>query len=54
MSPLPEGVHELFCDEFPCAWACGAVGDALGKAEEEALLLMIEIPRRHAFRSRGR
>ena len=38
MGPLPEGVHELSCDEFPCAWACGAAGGVLGRAEVEACL----------------
>ena len=38
MGPLPEGVHELSCDEFPCAWACGAAGGVLGRAEVAARL----------------
>src|SRR5438034_6950528 len=34
MGPLPEGAHELSCDGFPCAWACGSAGGVLGRAEE--------------------
>src|SRR2546422_4722846 len=39
MGSLPEGAHELSCDEFPCAWACGAAGGVLGRAEEADLVL---------------
>src|SRR5947209_3775732 len=39
MGRLPEGAHELSCDEFPCAWACGAAGGVLGRVEEADLVL---------------
>ena len=39
MGLLPEGAHELSCDEFPYAWACGAAGGVLERAEEADLVL---------------
>src|SRR5947209_6463794 len=38
MGQLPEGIHELSCDGFPCAWACVAAGGVLGRAEGEVHL----------------
>ena len=39
MDPLHKGVHDPALGEFPCARACVAAGDALGRAEEEEPLL---------------
>ena len=39
MGLLVEGDHDPSLGEFPCARACVAAGDALGRAEEEEPLL---------------
>ena len=39
MDPLHKLVHDPALGEFPCARACVAAGDALGRAEEEEPLL---------------